>query len=59
MEPKMTRTNEGQVQLFDEQGRLIGTIVRPVVPEVIGPGAEKVYLARRSERRDRPTQHAA
>ncbi len=59
MEPRMTRTSDNQVQLFDEQGRLIGTIVRPVVAEVVGPGAEKVYLARRGERRDRPAQHAA
>ncbi|HET8771720.1 MAG TPA: hypothetical protein VFM71_12120 [Gemmatimonadaceae bacterium] len=43
----MTRTADNQVQLFDEHGALIGTIVRPVTTEVLGPGAEKVYLARR------------
>ena len=47
MEPTMTRTADNQVQLFDEHGALIGTIVRPVTAEVLGPGAEKVYLARR------------
>ncbi len=47
MEPTMTRLSDNQLELFDEQGRLIGTIVRPVTPDVIGPGAEKVYLARR------------
>ena len=47
MEPTMTRTADNQVQVFDEHGALIGTIVRPVTAEVLGPGAEKVYLARR------------
>lgn len=57
MEPTMKRTTNDQVQLYDEQGRLIGTIVRPVVAQVTGPGAEKVYLAR--QRAERPSQHAA
>ena len=56
---KVTRISEKQVQLFDEQGRLIGVISRPVVPaEAVGPGREKVYLARRSTGTDR-TSHAA
>jgi hypothetical protein len=62
MEATMTRTAGEQVQLYDEQGRLIGTIVRPVTPQVLGPGAEKVYLARRLPRQgasDRSSQHAA
>jgi hypothetical protein len=63
MEPTMTRTTGEQVQLYDEQGRLLGTIVRPVTPQVLGPGAEKVYLARRVTRAgastDRASQHAA
>jgi hypothetical protein len=63
METTMTRTTDNQVQLYDDQGRLIGTIVRPVTREVLGPGAEKVYLARRSQGQgaahDRTAQHAA
>jgi hypothetical protein len=62
MENTMTRTSDSQVQLFDDEGRLIGTIVRPVTPQVLGPGAEKVYLARRGARQgaaDRSSQHAA
>jgi hypothetical protein len=56
MEPRMTRTSDDQIQLYDDNGRLIGVIRRPVVPDVLGPGREKVYLARRTER---PTKHAA
>lgn len=57
MEPTMKRIADNQVQLYDDQGQLIGTIVRPVVAQVTGPGAEKVYLAR--QRTDRPSKHAA
>lgn len=63
MESTMTRTQDDQVQLFDDEGRLIGTITRPVTRDVLGPGAEKVYLARRAprtgDRVGRPSQHAA
>jgi hypothetical protein len=51
MEPTVKRTSESRIELFDANGRLIGTITRPVQPEVVGPGAEKVYLARRSSNR--------
>lgn len=37
-----------KVELYDENGRLIGVITRPAVREVLGPGREKVYLARRA-----------
>jgi hypothetical protein len=58
MDRKMTEITEKQVQLYDEQGRLIGVITRPAVPaEAVGPGREKVYLARRNAA-DR-TPHAA
>ncbi len=47
MDPKVTRISDKQVQLFDEQGRFLGVITRPVVlTDVLGPGREKVYLAR-------------
>ncbi len=56
MDTTMTRTAGETVQLFDEQGRLLGTIYRPVTPEILGPRAEKVYLVRRDLRR---TERAA
>lgn len=48
METIVERSAESRIELFDADGRLIGTIIRPVEPEVVGPGREKVYLARRS-----------
>jgi len=45
-----------QVQILDEHGRPIGVISRPVEPEVLGPGREKVYLSRRPNER---AAHAA
>ncbi len=32
--------------VFDDEGRLIGAIRRPIAPDPIGPGREKVYLDR-------------
>lgn len=58
MEPTVKRTESDLVQLFDEQGRLIGAIVHAIVEPVTGPGAEKVYLARRPASRDRTPQAA-
>ncbi len=56
MEPIRDRhPDTPQVQILDEQGRLVGVISRPVEAEVLGPGREKVYLARPAER----TPHAA
>jgi hypothetical protein len=51
MEPTVKRNAESRIELFDASGRLIGTITRPVEPEVFGPGREKVYVARRSTNR--------
>lgn len=45
-EPRMTRTDGGSLCLFDERGRLIGTVDRPSQREPLGPGRETVYLAR-------------
>ena len=45
-----------QIQLLDDRGRVIGVITRPVDPEALGPGCEKVYLARATTER---TPHAA
>lgn len=63
MEPIMQRTPDNLVNLFDDKGNLIGTIVRPVTRDVLGPGAEKVYLARLSDEKgvpaSRSAQHAA
>jgi hypothetical protein len=58
MEPNVKRNPEKQqVQILDEQGRVIGVISRPVEAEILGPGREKVYLSRRHTA-DR-TSHAA
>ena len=57
MEPTVPRPAEApQIQILDERGRVIGVISRPVDPEVLGPGREKVYLARS---RPEPASHAA
>ena len=61
MEPTVQRISEKQqVQVLDEQGRVIGVISRPVASEILGPGREKVYLSRRpgGHSADR-TSHAA
>jgi hypothetical protein len=58
MEPIVKRTTTCRVELFDAHGRLIGAIERPVEDEILGPGREKVYLARRATRADRPSQAA-
>ena len=59
----MTRPLEDRVPLYDDVGHLIGTIMRPVTPGVLGPGSEKVYLARNGIRPDSPSEpperHAA
>ncbi len=57
MEPDVKRTTDPQqVQVLDDAGRVIGVISRPVSPDALGPGREKVYLARR---RDAQAPHAA
>ncbi len=50
MEPTVQRTSSSRVDLFDTNGRLIGSITRPIAQDVLGPGREKVYLARRISR---------
>lgn len=58
MEPNVKRSSESRVDLFDINGKLIGSISRPVATEVLGPGREKVYLARRSSRPNTHSQAA-
>jgi hypothetical protein len=58
MEPIVKRTSASRVELFDAHGRLIGSIERPVGDEILGPGREKVYLARRDGRTERTSQAA-
>ena len=56
----VTRISNSRIELFDADGRLIGTISRPVDAEALGPGREKVYLARRSQpRAERSTRTQA
>jgi hypothetical protein len=45
----MTRISDSRIDLLDADGRVIGTITRPVETEALGPGREKVYLARRDQ----------
>jgi hypothetical protein len=58
MEPIVKRTSASRVELFDAHGRLLGSIDRPVEDEILGPGREKVYLARRETRAERTSQAA-
>ena len=48
METTMTRISESnsRIEILDADGRLLGTITRPVDFEALGPGREKVYLAK-------------
>lgn len=46
-----SKSTQSRVEIFDAHGRLIGIITKPVAPEVLGPGREKVYLARRGSDR--------
>ncbi len=41
------RISDTRIELLDANGQLIGTISRPLDAEALGPGREKVYLARR------------
>jgi hypothetical protein len=52
-EPRMTTTSGGTLSLFDDRGRLIGTIERPLQREPLGPGRATVYLARPEQRTNR------
>jgi hypothetical protein len=47
MEPKVLMTTGGSMLcLCDERGTIIGWIPYPQHREAVGPGREKVYLAR-------------
>lgn len=59
MEPTMTRSADSRIELVDALGRVIGTIVRPLERQPLGPGREKVYLARRAPQREARSSHAA
>ena len=45
--PWTTQTTGGSLRVFDERGRLIGTIDRPLQRDALGTGRATVYLARR------------
>jgi hypothetical protein len=57
-EPRMTQVTGGSLRLFDERGRLIGTIDRPVQHDPLGPGRATVYLARPAQGDARPAAAA-
>ena len=42
-------TSGGTYCLFDNGGRLVGTIEHPVERQPVGPGRDTVYLARPSD----------
>ena len=47
-DPRIIVTSGGTFCLFDDEGRLVGTITRPVAHDPVGAGRETVYLARAS-----------
>jgi hypothetical protein len=47
-DPRIIVTSGGTYCLFDEAGRLVGTIERPIERIPVGAGRETVYLARAS-----------
>ena len=50
----MPRMAHNRIEIFDADGKLVGVIVRPIEPtSALGPGCEKVYLARRNASDDR------
>ena len=55
----MTRITHNRIEVFDAHGKLVGVIVRPVEPTTaLGPGREKVYLARRDAQNGRDDRAA-
>ncbi|MBX3133178.1 MAG: hypothetical protein KF689_07320 [Gemmatimonadaceae bacterium] len=60
MTTNVKRNSDSRIDLFDAHGQLIGSISRPVEPEALGPGREKVYLARcPMARSERPSRNQA
>ena len=47
-DPRIIVTSGGTFCLYDDEGRFIGTITRPIERQPVGPGRETVYLARPS-----------
>ena len=56
---RLTLTTGGTLCVFDDRGRLIGTITRPVSREPLGAGREKVYLAQPESQRTQRTEPVA
>ena len=48
LDPRIIITPAGTYCLYDERGRLVGTIAQPVERQPVGPGREKVFLTRAS-----------
>jgi len=60
MTKPVARISDSRIDVYDADGHLIGTISRPVDREALGPGREKVYLARRpAPRADRASRNQA
>ena len=60
MELKRMQTTAGSIYcLLDDRGTIIGWIPNPVAKDVVGPGREKVYLARATPARAAAPRAAA
>lgn len=53
--PIVINNPDATLAVLDDRGTMLGTIVRPTQLDPLGPGREKVYLARRQ----RPERTAA
>ena len=47
-DPRIIVTSGGTFCLYDDHGRFIGTISRPLDRQPVGPGRDTVYLERAS-----------
>jgi hypothetical protein len=44
--PRTTQTSGEALRVFDERGKVIGTIDQPLQRDALGPGRATVYMAR-------------
>jgi hypothetical protein len=57
-ELSMTSIMDASLRVFDERGRLVGTIQYPVCRDPLGPGRETVFLVRLAQPCARPAAAA-
>ncbi len=51
METAMPRPTHSRLEILDANGKVVGIIIGPIDAQGLGPGREKVYLARRAPKR--------